>query len=889
LNRAQRALDCVQSRPADAVTWSKELLADPSATPVERASAAWALGRAYAEIGQLDQAVTSLRSGITLAAEEALVELEADIRVSLATCLLLAGDTSGAQDELTRADPHLTSAAARGRLTMQRGFIEMHRGALPDAVRHFDAAEDLLNLGVDELARTRLLLNRGIALVMLGLVGRGEADFLAARSLADSLDQQMLAAGATQNLGFAAGRRGDTPAAIRWFGEARTRYADLGSPSRLAITLEIDSCNVFLAGGLFVEAAASARRAVTSAAHTGNKLDEAEARLLLARAQVANGALAEGEQEAQRAGALFRQSEREPWVAQSDYVALLASRRLAPPSTALLERAQVSADRLAASGWRREALEVRTFAGRTALALGQVELARALLGPLAGDVDEGSAALRAAAWLATALLNLADGNRGQAKAALSAGMGVVEEHRLTLGSSELRAYVSVNAAELAELGLALAAEDGNPVEVLTWAERWHAGALQAPPVQPAVDSPLARALTELREVHVSVLTGTADPFDEVDPDQRIAELERRIRDLGRGVGGGPAGGQPVHGPDLAGLLRLLGPRTLVEYVAVGHELHAVVAHDGDVTLHSLGSMAPIADDVSRIVATLGRLAYGHGSPASRRATCASLAAVAAGLDERLVAKLALPPRVELVVVPTGPLQGLPWAVLPSLHDRPVTVTPSGCLWARRGGGTAAGLTDGYAGVGRARSAGPLLVCGAGLPGGEGEIELLRALYPDAAVLVGRDATVAAVTEAMARSEVVHLAAHGEFRADNPMFSALTLHDGPLTVYDLEALRRAPTIVILPACDAARSSVRHGDELLGTAAALLQVGVRTVVAPVTVVPTAGVVSTMMAALHTHLRAGEAPAQAVCLARRELAGSHELDEVAVAASFVVIGTC
>jgi hypothetical protein len=39
--------------------------------------------------------------------------------------------------------------------------------------------------------------------------------------------------------------------------------------------------------------------------------------------------------------------------------------------------------------------------------------------------------------------------------------------------------------------------------------------------------------------------------------------------------------------------------------------------------------------------------------------------------------------------------------------------------------------------------------------------------------------------------LVHMAAHGTFRADSPLFSAIELDDGPLTVYDLERLRRAP--------------------------------------------------------------------------------------------------
>lgn len=912
MNRAQRVLDHVQSRPADAVTWSRELLADPTATPLEQVGAWWALGRAYAELDRVDQGIDALVQAIERADASGLVEVAADIRISLATCLLLAGDTGQAREQLVRAEPHLTSDASRGRLVMQRGFIDMHQGAMADAVANFLAAEPLL-AGADELARTRLLMNRGVAYTMLGNIGRGEADFLVALHLANDLGQDMLAAGANQNLGFAAGRQGDLPAALRWFTEARGRYEGLGSPRRLMGTLEIDTCNVLLAGGLYTDAAAAAGRAVALAIATGNRLDEAEARLLAARAHLAGGDLAEGEREAEAAAALFRESDRKPWVALAEHVGLTAAARRSPPSESLLRRAVTSAEHLTASGWRREALEVRTFAGRTALALGLVDEARAQLAPLAGEVADGSAALRATAWLATATLRLADGDRAAAKAALSAGMAVVEEHRATLGSTELRAHVSINAAELAELGLQLATEDGDPLETLVWAERWHAGALSAAPVRPEPDSPLARALTELREVHVSVMTGTADPFDDVDPDHRIATLERRIRDLSRSVAGGasPAGRARTVEADLPALRRSLGDGVLVEYFSVGGELHAVVvegsaggdAGDGAVRLHWLGRLDEVDDAVRRIGATLARLAYGQGSDDALRATHDALQAMGAALDERLVAKLGLPPGVEVVVVPTGPLQGLPWPVLPSLAQRTVTVSPSGCLWASVGSRPSApdqadvgagdlvsgGVTGGGQGHEMAGSGRALLVCGAGLPGGEAEIERLRRIHVGATVLTGAQATVPAVTGAMARADLVHLAAHGSFRADNPMFSALGLHDGPLTVYDLESLSRAPTTVILPACDAGRASVRHGDELLGTAAALLQVGVRTVIAPVTVVPDASVVPPLMEELHRLIQAGLSPAAALVQARRELARTLDDVQAATAASFVAIGRC
>ena len=133
-------------------------------------------------------------------------------------------------------------------------------------------------------------------------------------------------------------------------------------------------------------------------------------------------------------------------------------------------------------------------------------------------------------------------------------------------------------------------------------------------------------------------------------------------------------------------------------------------------------------------------------------------------------------------------------------------------------------------AGAPRPARVLVVAGPHLHHAAAEVTALRRLYPRAQVLAGRDATVAAVLEAMGRSTLVHVAAHGTFRMDNPMFSTLHLHDGPLHVHELEELEAVPATVVLTACSAGRSGVLPGDELLGTSAVLMALGVRTLVAP-----------------------------------------------------------
>src|SRR5919199_284596 len=99
------------------------------------------------------------------------------------------------------------------------------------------------------------------------------------------------------------------------------------------------------------------------------------------------------------------------------------------------------------------------------------------------------------------------------------------------------------------------------------------------------------------------------------------------------------------------------------------------------------------------------------------------------------------------------------------------------------------------------------------------------MTPTTTVPPSSSASPSNVAHAMDGARLVHVACHGTFRSDNPLFSSLTLADGPLTVYDIEALARAPRRLVLSACESGLSSVRPGDELMGLTASLAAIGSR----------------------------------------------------------------
>lgn len=115
-----------------------------------------------------------------------------------------------------------------------------------------------------------------------------------------------------------------------------------------------------------------------------------------------------------------------------------------------------------------------------------------------------------------------------------------------------------------------------------------------------------------------------------------------------------------------------------------------------------------------------------------------------------------------------------------------------------------------------------------IPAVTAEIESVATHLPQARTLVDEQATLAALWAEAAECDLLHLACHGLFRADNPMFSALKLHDGWLTAGDAMQLRLRQALVTLSACETGRSQVMGGDEMLGLLRAFLGSGAATVV-------------------------------------------------------------
>ena len=108
---------------------------------------------------------------------------------------------------------------------------------------------------------------------------------------------------------------------------------------------------------------------------------------------------------------------------------------------------------------------------------------------------------------------------------------------------------------------------------------------------------------------------------------------------------------------------------------------------------------------------------------------------------------------------------------------------------------------------------------------ETEARAVAAALPDAQLFVGPDATEQVLRTRGRDSRIVHIASHGYFRPENPMFSGIRLGDTYLNVYDLYRLRMRADLVTLSGCATGANVAAAGDELLGITRGLFCAGAR----------------------------------------------------------------
>jgi len=860
--KPDRLLELAVSRPQEALADARALLAARPA-PYEASIAHQAAGIVLRDFGDVASAILEFRAALRLARTSGRPDRAADVLASLGPALAFAGRTKDGLAALDLAVRQSRGGAA-GRVLMRRAYVFWVLGRHTDALEDLRGAVTLLRRVGDTAWEARALDIRGLVYLALGATARADTDFALAEQLFAASGQDWESSLARHNRGLVAFACGDLPTALVFLDEAGARYDALGTPMP---DLAIDRSAVLLAAGLVQDAFREADDAARLMGKDGGQATK-RAELLFA---AATAALAAADplvalQRAQRARQLFRAQQRDWWAVRAEFVIVQAryagdrnGRRLQ------LQAAQVAArlDELRAE----EAPRAHLLAGRLALEHRRIAEAEQHLERAARSRRRGPPLTRSVGWLAQALRAKARGQVRGMLAACSRGLDALDEHRLTLGATELRAHATAHGAELATLAQREALRHGDPRRLLTWSERWRATALAVPPVRPPDDRELVAELSALREVTRRLDAARAErgATSVLERERRRLEEAVRARTL-RTLG--TADGESERF-SLDALFAGLGETRLVELVEVDGVLHVIVVSGRRVRRYTAADTLSVYREVEMARFALRRLAYGR--PQSHAG--ATLAHVGSLLENVLLGPAAAGlGDGPLVVVPPGRLHAVPWALLPSLRDRVISVAPSAATWLR--------ATRARPPAGRKVT----LVVGPGLGSGGAEVPRLAERYAGATVLSSGSATAERVLAALDGAWLAHIAAHGTFRADNPLFSALRLDDGPLTVHDFERLRRAPYRLVLSSCESGVAAPVGADELLGLISSLVPLGAAGILASVVPVNDAAAVPLMLA-LHDELRVGATLAEALVAARKAVGD----DPVAVATgqSFIALG--
>jgi hypothetical protein len=333
---------------------------------------------------------------------------------------------------------------------------------------------------------------------------------------------------------------------------------------------------------------------------------------------------------------------------------------------------------------------------------------------------------------------------------------------------------------------------------------------------------------------------------------RQAELRQRVRERAWQHRGSGEYDDPSTLADVSAALR--PDQALVAHVVTAQEVAALVVTTEQAVIVNLGPRWALDTLTGGLLPDLDMAAAelpGTFADAIRSELRTRLARV----DDVLLAPLAaaIGDR-ELVLTPSGVLATVPWSILPSNHDRPVTVAQSATSWLSRSGTPLRSASAGF-------------VAGPRVAQAEAETTAGASAWPGATVLHGTEATAEAVSTLAGSVDVLHVSAHGRHSSENPLFSGFELADGPWFGYDIDQLTSVPDVVLLSACEVGRSTLRGGEELIGMTAAWLHAGSRCVIASAAAINDA-VAHDVLVSLHRELSAGHAPAAALARALSEV---------------------
>jgi len=263
--------------------------------------------------------------------------------------------------------------------------------------------------------------------------------------------------------------------------------------------------------------------------------------------------------------------------------------------------------------------------------------------------------------------------------------------------------------------------------------------------------------------------------------------------------------------------------TLVEYFIAGEQLVAAVVSEDSARIIPVTMLSRVTHLLQLLRFQVSK--FRMGNDYVRRFEAALLRATESHL-ESLYSELIAPLRMllqgtHLIFVPHGPLHFLPFHALKNggeyLSDAfTVSYAPSATVFSLcQQKATSAAPASLVLGIADERA--PQIL---------DEVRCVSSLLPRSSLHLGEHATSSLLREKGPESGLLHIATHGVYRQDNPMFSGIRLGDGYLNLYDLYQMKLNARLVTLSGCATGMNFVAAGDELLGLQRGLFCAGATT---------------------------------------------------------------
>jgi len=733
------------------------------------------------------------------------------------------------------------------RLEINVGNIYHRQDRFEESIAHYESAYTGLMPYKDAEGIAVVLSNMAVCLISLNDFPRALATYQGARSFCQQNEMPLLVAQADYNVAYLYYLRGEYSRAIEALYAARRACEAIGDAYHFALC-HLDLSEIYLELNLSEEAREMAHEGFLRFEKLGMGYEAAKTLANEATAYGQQGKTVQALERFSKAREMFCREKNLVWPWLIDlYQGLLL----------LQEGRYFEARRLCAAA--------ANFFDSSALA-GKAVLAHLLLAQIALQVGETAEAQKETEESLTRLKNVqtpvlayqahllsgqlarARGDRPAARQAFVESRKALETLRSRLQGEELKISFVKNRMQvyeaLVDLYITGDGTDTSAEEALACMEASKSRSMiemifqsgQSLPLGDAGQSDLVRRIRDLREelnwyyhrIEIEQLRPEEKSLQRLETLQEKAqsqekELLRTLREL------------PEHERETATLgapadfslekLQAALPQSasLVEYFSTGDRVVAAVISRTEIKILPVTLLSRVAHFLQLLRFQLSK--FRMGNEYVKRFEQPLLRAAQSHLQS-LYAELIAPLRsllqgTHLIFVPHGPLHFLPFHALQNggeyLCDAfTISYAPSATVFSLcQEKPATAGSASLILGIPDERA--PQIL---------DEVNSVSALLPHSSLHVGDQATSSVLRERGPQSSLLHIATHGVYRQDNPMFSGIKLGDGYLNLYDLYQMRLNANLVTLSGCATGMNFVAAGDELLGLQRGLFCAGAAT---------------------------------------------------------------